>query len=1007
MNRLLLGTVPAEWCRPLRGPVSCGCLVVLSLCLPAAVRTQDKPARELTPQQERLKERADALNKEAVKVYRQGRYAESTKLLQEALQIREGLYPKDKYPQGHPDLADSLNNLAFLLQAQGEYAKALPYYEKALAMTERLYPPEKYPQGHPALAISLNNLGFLLEAQGEYAKALPYYEKALAMKERLYPKDRYPQGHPLLATNLNNLGFLLQSQGEYAKALPYLEKALAMKERLYPPEKYPQGHPDLARSLNNLGGLLQAQGEYAKALSYFEQALAMHERLYPRDQYPQGHPDLAISLYNLGGLLGQQGEYAKALPYLEKALAMTERLYPPKKFPRGHPDLAISLINLGALLQDQGEYARALPYYERALAMTERLYPRDQYPQGHPALATSLHDLGSLLYAQGEYAKALPYLEKALAMDEEFVDTFLATASEAEALNHLASLPFARDGYLSVARRVPQTEDASYAHVWRGKGAVARVMERRHQALALTDDPTCRDLARDLIETRQTLARLLLTPTGSQSNYQGRVQKLTEKKEDLERQLARKLPLFEELQERDSRTHTDLLKKLPARTVFVDFLRYYRFEQDPMVRGEAGRKGTASYVAFVLRLGQPVRRVELGPAQPIEDAVNDCRRDIKNGKASTAAATLRKRVWEPLTEHMSADTETVLLAPDGALTALPWVALPGSKPGTVLLEETFTLALVPHGRFLLERLLAKERTDRNAGLLLAVGAVQYDKAPKPVAKAKDESGPKRGPELGGQSVTWKELEGTKRELEQVLGLADKREPLVRRGDEAGAGQLLLDLPKARWTHLATHGFFADKRFRSALQLDEKDYKGRFDRVRGYRERIGAGARNPLVLSGLVLAGANVPGRDDGIVTAEALADLRLRNLDLAVLSACETGLGDVAGGEGVFGLQRAFHIAGAKNVVASLWRVDDEATAALMALFYRKLWKEGKPAPQALKEAQLALYRSPGSIPVLARARGPDFDREVRRVEEAPRPSAGGRAGVRQWAGFVASGIGR
>ena len=168
-----------------------------------------------------------------------------------------------------------------------------------------------------------------------------------------------------------------------------------------------------------------------------------------------------------------------------------------------------------------------------------------------------------------------------------------------------------------------------------------------------------------------------------------------------------------------------------------------------------------------------------------------------------------------------------------------------------------------------------------------------------------------------------------------------------------------------------------------------------------------GLRTPLVLSGLVLAGANLPERDDGILTAEALADLRLRNLDLAVLSACETGLGDVAGGEGVFGLQRAFHIAGAKNVVASLWKVEDEATAALMALFYRKLWQEGKPAPQALKEAQLALYRNPESIPALAKARGPDFDKEVRRVEEAPRPPAGGRAGVRQWAGFVVSGIGR
>jgi CHAT domain-containing protein len=639
--------------------------------------------------------------------------------------------------------------------------------------------------------------------------------------------------------------------------------------------------------------------------------------------------------------------------------------------------------------------------------MRQRLYPTDRYPRGHPDLATSLNNQGFLLLAQGEYDKALPYCEQALATFEDLADAFLATASEAEALNHLASLPFMRDAYLSVSRRLPLTEGASYAHVWRGKAAVARALERRHQALALSADPACADLARDLIECRQALARLLLAPAGSQRDLPERVQKLTDRKEDLERQLARKAPVFKELRERDRLSHADLLKKLPARAAFVDFLRYYRIERAPGARGKAGERWTASYLAYVLRPGRPVRRVELGPAQPIEEAVSEWRRDIKAGKPGAAAATLRKRVWGPVAEHLPADTETVFLAPDGELTALPWAALPGAKPGTVLLEEPFTLALVPHGRFLLDRLLAAPPPDREAGLLLAVGTVQYDKAPRPVEKPRGPLALDRGPELGGKSVTYEELPGTERELQQVLDLAGKRDTLVRRGAEAGSGRLLLDLPRARWAHLATHGFFADRRFRSALQLDESDYKGRRDRVRGYQERVGAGARNPLVLSGLALAGANLPERDDGILTAEALAGLQLPNLDLVVLSACETGLGDVAGGEGVFGLQRAFHIAGGKNVVASLWRVDDEATAALMSLFYRKLWQEGKPAPLALKEAQLALYRSPGSIPALAKARGPDFDKEVRRIEEAPKPRAAERAGVRQWAGFVVSGIGR
>src|SRR5262249_44480854 len=132
-----------------------------------------------------------------------------------------------------------------------------------------------------------------------------------------------------------------------------------------------------------------------------------------------------------------------------------------------------------------------------------------------------------------------------------------------------------------------------------------------------------------------------------------------------------------------------------------------------------------------------------------------------------------------------------------------------------------------------------------------------------------------------------------------------------------------------------------------------------------RERVGAGLRNPLVLSGLVLAGANRPGaeihpdgsaRDDrGILTAEAIAGLALHDLDLVVLSACETGLGLIGGGEGVFGLQRAFHLAGAHDVVASLWKVDDAATAALMAVFYDQLWRQNRPPIEALRMAQLTL----------------------------------------------------
>jgi CHAT domain-containing protein len=157
----------------------------------------------------------------------------------------------------------------------------------------------------------------------------------------------------------------------------------------------------------------------------------------------------------------------------------------------------------------------------------------------------------------------------------------------------------------------------------------------------------------------------------------------------------------------------------------------------------------------------------------------------------------------------------------------------------------------------------------------------------------------------------------------------------------------------------------------------------------------------------VLAGANRPDASGrGLVTGEALVGLDLSGLDLAVLSACETGLGDVAGGEGVFGLQKAFHLAGCNNVVASLWNVDDDATAALMGLFYRNLWVDKLPLCEALRRAQLALYRNPALIGTLARMRGADFtETDLPVVKERPTP--GPTATTGQWAAFVLSGIGQ
>ncbi len=439
------------------------------------------------------------------------------------------------------------------------------------------------------------------------------------------------------------------------------------------------------------------------------------------------------------------------------------------------------------------------------------------------------------------------------------------------------------------------------------------------------------------------------------------------------------------------------MEALPERTAVLDLVSFTRFEHDPQVKGKAGERRTPSYVGYVLARGRPVRQVDLGTAQPIDDAVHHWRSAIEHGLSSPGAGALRRLVWEPLAKLMPADTATVLIATDGLLNAVPWAALPGDKPGTVLLEQ-YSLATIPHAPFLLDRLTAPSPTTDDRGLFLAVGGVAYGQAPRPIEDEKtriDQLAVRQAETRRGRGDGWVDLPGTLQELNAVARLAGPRTLVRLEGAEAGTARVLRELPRARWALIATHGFFADPGVPSVLRPDP--------RLFGFigSERVGAGLRNPLVLSGLVLAGANRPGtdvdpstRDDlGILTAESIAGLPLQDLELVVLSACESGAGTVDGGEGVFGLQRAFHLAGAHNVVASLWKVEDEATAALMSIFYDRLWKQNQPPIEAMRAAQLTLYHHPEMIGELTKARGtPDFDKVVQRP----------RCGERRCSGFLA-----
>ncbi len=307
-------------------------------------------------------------------------------------------------------------------------------------------------------------------------------------------------------------------------------------------------------------------------------------------------------------------------------------------------------------------------------------------------------------------------------------------------------------------------------------------------------------------------------------------------------------------------------------------------------------------------------------------------------------------VWKPLQPHLK-DARLVLVSPDGVLTRLPFAALPGSKKDSYLLED-MALAIVPVPQLLPQMLGGRSEEPRAEPSLLLVGDVRYDSAAGSAAVADSRAAPR-----GGALMHWSALEGTRAE---VAAIKDSFQRRFRKGsvtdlreDEATEAAVRKEAPARRYVHFATHGFFAPKELRSALATVSHSEKKDVSNLFAGRD---VASFHPGLLSGLVLAGANqpvAPDRDDGILTALEVEKLDLSGVELAVLSACETGLGEEAGGEGLLGLQRAFQLAGARGVVAGLWQVDDTATRKLMVEFYSNLWEKKLPRLEALRQAQL------------------------------------------------------
>jgi len=886
-----------------------------------ALADLEQRSRMTAKQRGQLRQTA-ALRQQFGDLFGSGKYREAAAIAQQELRLRQQLLGEQ-----HPSCATCLNNLAGMYNEMEDFGKAEPLFQKALALRK-----QALSEKHPDYAISLNSLASMYQRMGAYAKAGPLYRQSLALRKELLGEK-----HPAYAIGLNNLALLYEDMGDYAKAEPLYQQALALYKAVLG-----EKHPHYATSLNNLAALYWRTHDYAKAEPLYRQVLALRKQMQG-----EKHPDYILALNNLATVYEGMGDYAKAVSLQQRALALYKEVLGEKSLA-----YAAGLNNLASLYKDMGDYAKAEPLYQQALALRKQLMGEQ-----HPDYAVYLDNLALLHLANGEAQRGEPLARRAAELTRSLLERTASVQSERQQLAMTAKSRWALDCYLSLASAAKAPADEVYAVVLAWKGAVsARQQYFRLQRLG-EERP---EVSRVYAELQQATARLAqlshASPDPKRPDQLRRdLDKTSDDIERLQRDLVRLSEPYRQHLRQQRMVPAELRKALPEGTALVDLFEYGRYQLQ--AKGQQVRQRRLT--AFVLRPDQSVVRLDLGPAEPIRQAVTEWRKHFGLGEAGTAAGKqLRRLVWKPLEQHLGS-VSTVLISPDGVLGKLPWAALPGRKPDSYLLEER-AVAILPIPQQLPQMLQRSPAPADDTPSLLLVGDVDYGADPgRPGTAVAARSAPRS--DRAGTRGTWSPLRETRQEILAVRDsfeqrYAEGKVKVLRQGD-ATEEAVRQQASRHRYLHFATHGFFAPESLRSGLTVGSRDKENEAASRSGQRDVSGF---HPGLLSGLVLAGANHAAsaeRDDGILTALEVGALDLSGTELAVLSACETGLGAEAGGEGLLGLQRAFQVAGTRSVVAGLWTVDDRATRALMVDFYDNLWGKKLSRLEALRQAQLSMLR--------------------------------------------------
>ncbi len=858
-------------------------------------------------------------------------YKEAEKFYLEAKDVREKVLTKN-----HPDYAQSCNSLGNLYNDMSQYNKAEFYYTEAKQIREKVLG-----KSHPDYAASCTNLGILYMNTGQYTKAEKIYLEAKQLLENTSGKE-----HPNYAATCLNLANLYNKTGQYQKAEPLYFEVKDIREKAAGNE-----HPDYAMVCHNLGILYWNMGQYEKAEALYLEAkeiykkipvkgkanyaqtcnnlaslyedmrkYEMAESLYLESRqilegvWGKEHAEYGASCNNLANLYVKMKLYEKAKPLYLEALQIREKV-----LGKQNSDFAQSCNGLGSLYAYTGEYEKAISLLLEAKEIREKTLGK-----AHPDYIETCINLANLYFKLKEAEKANELYSEAYQSQSIALKKIFQFTSEAEQQSYLKKIANFQNYFLSFTSVYPNS-DANFMYdvSLSNRNTILSSSKQLRKVVYNLSDTISKNKYNNWINLREQLAFWYSKPVAEQPDY---IKDLEEQSNTLEKELTRISSAFQQEQQQGDVTWKTIQQNLKLDEAAIEFAKFHFYN---------GSRWTDStyYIALLLTKQAEPKLIPLFENN-----------QFTNYKTVTAFYTRTKGIniaynliWKPIEKHLSGITK-IYFAPAGLLYHISLQALPVNNTETLsdkyqLIQLNTTASIANQSENFIN---ASDKIYLYGGIQYDVDSVTLKK--EAVAYSRNDENKSFFPNdltRGGGSSEWQYLPNTEKEINEIKNLGRQKNYSVTVSSGTAVTEESIKTLNGNVSpavlHIATHGFFFPN-------PKEEKKESNFGTV--FRQ-----SDNPLFRSGLLFAGANyawkgqpIKGVEDGILTAYEISNLYLPNTKLVVLSACETGLGEIEGNEGVYGLQRAFKIAGVENLIMSLWKVPDKETSEFMQAFYKNIF---------------------------------------------------------------------